>query len=126
MCGAVEQYHTAYFRAAAPVIYHRLNNDAGGFTSTEANRSFVTSVHEAKIPPVIAQLSIFAFDSRFSKPMYRLACVNTFSRLDCLVVSLHDILDTHIWFIMWEVLPEANKGQKEKARSSLQAFKCYF
>lgn len=51
------------------------------------------------IAPVIAQLNIFAFNSRFSRPVCRWACVNSFSHPYCLVVSLYDIFDTHIWFI---------------------------
>lgn len=54
---------TVCLKTAAPVIYHRLNNDAEGFISTEADKNFVTSVHETKILPVIAQLNIFDFDS---------------------------------------------------------------
>ena len=87
---------TARLRAAAPVIYHSVNSDAGAFMSTEVNRNFATNVHEAKIPSVIAEMNIFAFDSGFSKLVYSSACVNTFSCLDCIVISLHDVLDTHI------------------------------
>lgn len=79
------------------VIYHRRNNGAGAFISIEDNKNKKnsTSVHEAEIPPVFAQWNIFAFDSRFSKTLYRSICVNTFRSLDCLVVSLHDILEVH-------------------------------
>lgn len=97
MWSSIIFWGTALLRAATPVIYHSINNDAGMFISTEfKKKKIVTSVHEAKIPPIIAHLNVFAFDSRFSKPVYRSACVNIFSCLDCLVVSLCDILDVHI------------------------------
>lgn len=93
----------ACLRAPASLIYHSLNKNVKALIYTEFSRNFCyQSPCESRIPSVIAHLSIFAFDSRHFNPLYRLACVNSFSWLDCLVVLLSDILGIHIWFILWE------------------------